>query len=70
MPNRDGRYSRRGVFVSFAYKECPVCGEDINPPRGPGKAYKYCAKCSGSRGARERTYKQRRLKEARERGIS
>lgn len=68
MPNRDLRYSKRGVHVPFAYKKCPTCGEDINPPRGLGTAYRYCAKCiyPSSRGTRDRVYRQRRLKENRQ----
>ena len=70
MVNRDLRYSKRGVYVPFAYKECPICGEDINPPRGPRTAYKYCAKCCihSEGGKRARLYKQRRLAEVREIG--
>ena len=72
MSLQDRTYkSRRSNIVGFSLKMCATCGDEINPPRGPGKAYTYCAKCCnpGTRGSRARTYKQRRLAEARERGV-
>ena len=71
MPRQDYRYSKRGVYVPFAYRKCPSCDNDINPSRGPqGKAYKSCAWCCspGDRDTRARIYKQSRLADARERG--
>ena len=71
MPRPFYRYAKRGIYIPFSYRKCKTCGDDINPSRGPqGKAYTYCAKCCspGPRDSRARSYRQRRLSEARKGG--